>query len=66
MSDTNTNPWQKVVHAHDCTECEMCGEPVCPTCTEHYADCECPGPTQDDEFEYRDATDGTLEARRLP
>ena len=33
-----------VVFAHDCEPCEMCGEPVCAKCNDHYADCECPGP----------------------
>lgn len=56
--------WKKVVHACDCEPCAMCEEPVCPVCTEHYADCECPGPTQDDEYEYRDGPNG-MEAREL-
>lgn len=33
-----------VVFAADCTPCSDCGEPVCPTCADHYADCACPGP----------------------
>lgn len=57
--------WQKVVFAGDCLECENCGEPFCDQCGQHYADCACPGPTQDDEFEYREV-DGVMEARRLP
>jgi hypothetical protein len=31
----------------------MCGDPICPVCEEHYAECECPGPTQCDEYEYK-------------
>jgi hypothetical protein len=46
--------WRRVICAADCDECPECGEPVCPRCTEHYANCECPGPTQDDEYEYRE------------
>lgn len=57
--------WKKVVFASDCRACEACGEPVCPTCHDHYADCECPGPTQDDMYEYREDKD-ILMARELP
>jgi len=56
--------WVKVVFAGDCKPCEMCDEPVCYLCGIHYADCECPGPHQDDEFEYKEIDDG-LYARRL-
>ena len=28
----------------DCPPCETCGEPWCPDCEEHYAECKCPGP----------------------
>jgi hypothetical protein len=51
--------------ADDCDECPECGEPVCPQCEYHYANCDCPGPTQDDEFEY-EIRDGELMARSLP
>ena len=44
--------WIPVRYAHECEVCEMCEEPWCPTCNEHYAECDCPGPHQDDEFEY--------------
>lgn len=75
--------WQRVIFAHDCDECDLCGEPLCPSCVRmhpaatghngrgahvaveriHYADCSCPGPHQEDEFEYREI-DGVLCARR--
>lgn len=58
--------WRPVVEAADCAACDDCGEPVCPACDVHYADCACPGPHQCDEFEYRTAADGHLEARELP
>ena len=45
--------WQRVVFASDCLPCPDCGEPVCEKCQAHYADCECPGPHQDDEYEYK-------------
>lgn len=51
--------WKKVVHADECDTCDMCGEPVCKECKVHYADCECPGPTQD--YEYKEI-DGVLMA----
>ena len=38
-----------VVFAADCTPCSDCGEPVCPTCADHYADCACPGPHSEPE-----------------
>ena len=38
-----------VVFASDCAPCSDCGEPVCPTCADHYADCACPGPDSEPE-----------------
>jgi len=40
--------WEKVMCAADMVECDCCGEPFCPECNTHYADCECIGPTEDD------------------
>jgi hypothetical protein len=51
MIDIKEGGWKKVVCAADCKPCDMCGEPWCEECGEHYADCGCPGPTQD-EMEY--------------
>jgi hypothetical protein len=39
--------WHRVMSAADMLECEDCGEPYCPECGTHYADCECVGPTED-------------------
>lgn len=39
--------WSKVMAAADMVECECCGEPFCPECNDHYADCECIGPMKD-------------------
>lgn len=64
MSNANS-PWLRVIDAADCDPCDGCGELVCPVCEVHYADCACPGPHQCDEFEYRDAGNGRLEARAL-
>lgn len=50
--------WQKVVFAADCDE-----DGNCPQCEVDYTDCECPGPTQDDLYEYKEVK-GQLLARR--
>lgn len=50
--------WHKVMGAADMLECEDCGEPFCPECNAHYADCNCIGPTED-EVEFKDV-DGVL------
>lgn len=55
--------WQKVIFAHDCEPCDACGEPVCPQCDGlHYWECPCPGPHEDDIYEYKEV-DGVLYAR---
>ena len=56
--------WRPVIYAHDCELCDMCEEPYCSTCEAHYADCECPGPHQEDEYEYK-TINGMEYARRL-
>ncbi len=53
--------WTPVVTATDCTPCPGCGDAVCPRCGDHFAECPCPGPHQDDQFYYRQR-DGRLEA----
>ena len=57
--------WIKVVFASDCKLCEMCEEPVCPVCDVHYSDCDCPGPTQDDMYEYKQLDNGDLLAKLI-
>lgn len=58
--------WVKVVFAMDCApEGRDDGVLICPACAIDYAECPCPGPHQDDEFEYEER-DGVLFARRLP
>lgn len=52
--------WKRVVFSAECDEFGNC--PVCKDID--FADCDCPGPTQDDEFEYEER-DGILMARRL-
>jgi len=52
--------WIKVVHYFECDEFDNC-----PVCRIDYADCGCPGPTQDDLYEYKEI-EGELYARRLP
>ncbi len=53
----------RVIFAYECEDCEFCGEPVCPACQVHYADCECPGPMQEDLYDYEEV-DGVLTATR--
>ena len=55
---------RRVVFAGDCRPCSCCDEPVCPACDEHYADCDCLGPTQDDLYDYTEI-DGVLYARLI-
>lgn len=54
--------WRRVVEAGDCVTCHCCGEAYCSMCDDHYVDCECPGPHQDDLYEYREYF-GALYAR---
>jgi len=54
--------WQRVVIAAECAECKCCGEPFCNVCDQHYAECACPGPMQDDEYEYLER-DGVMYAK---
>jgi hypothetical protein len=42
-------------------DCDTDGN--CPACGTDYAECACPGPTQDDLYEYREV-DGVMFARR--
>lgn len=58
--------WKKVSFSADCLggdddepgdECSVCGLDYC-------EECECPGPTQEDEFEYEEF-DGILYARPI-
>jgi hypothetical protein len=52
--------WQAVIFSGDCDE-----EGNCPLCLIDYADCPCPGPTMDEEYEYREnPKTQVLEARR--
>ncbi|MEJ7804397.1 MAG: hypothetical protein WKG03_00530 [Telluria sp.] len=44
-------------------ECDEDGN--CPCCHADFGECECPDPTQDDEFEH-DEQEGVFMARRLP
>ena len=59
--------WKKVVFADECIyedwddDREM---PICPECEIEYAECKCPGPTQDDIYEYTEI-DGKLYARLI-
>lgn len=52
-----SEPWRPVIFF---SECDANGN--CPLCKIDYAECPCPGPTQEDEFEYASIR-GVLMAR---
>lgn len=52
------NGWLPVKYASDCLLCDVCGEPFCQDHFDHYADCDCIGPTMD-EADYK-MIDGIL------
>jgi hypothetical protein len=56
--------WTPVVFASDCTPCDCCNDLICHQYGEHYADCDCAGPMQDDSYEYKEV-DGVLLAKPL-
>ena len=43
---------RRVLFAHECAPCPGCEEPICPRCAIHYGECNCPGPSQDDLYDY--------------
>ena len=50
--------WKPVVFASDVDE-----NGNCPECHDAYEECGCPGPTMDDEYEYKEI-DGKLFAKK--
>ena len=51
--------WLKVVFASDCDE-----DWNCPVCGIDYADCDCPGPNMEDEYDYKEDKAVVLWARK--
>lgn len=47
----NSDKVLPVLSAAECPPCECCGEPWCPECDTHYADCAHPGPHSEHESE---------------
>ena len=45
--------WQRVVYLHETWQMAPDDEALCPACGKEFADCPCPGPMQDEEFEYK-------------
>ena len=41
-----------VVFASDLPKCECCDEPWCPTCSAHYHECNCLGPSEAEDLGY--------------
>ena len=62
--DSPFENWIPVVFAADLPLCECCDEPWCEKHDCHYGDdeCSCPGPHQDDLYDYKE-DNGTLFAR---
>lgn len=61
----NSLPWKEVVFADECIYQDWDDDrecPECPKCHMDYSECPCPGPTQDDEYEYKEFN-GKLYAR---
>mgnify|MGYP001278355646 CR=1 FL=1 len=50
--------WVRVIFSGDVDQ----ETDLCPQCGDCYSDCPCPGPTQEDEFEYKTVS-GILYAR---
>lgn len=63
LIDAIDGTWRKVVYAADCE-----GDPddvlICPHCGIDYAECPCPGPHQDDEYDYEQRVDGLYARKR--
>lgn len=55
MGNRVDDGWVRVVFASEVDE-----DDNCPVCGIDYGDCPCPGPTQDDEYDYHESHDGTL------
>lgn len=58
-----SNNWVKVVFAGDCEEDE-CGELICAGCGGDYSECACPGPTMEEEYDYRFDENDVMWARK--
>lgn len=55
--------WSPVVCAYELDDCEMCEEPFCKLHDEHYHDCSCIGPSEEDDVVHHSTED---KAFRLP
>ena len=53
--------WKRVVFSADCDE-----DGNCPVCGIDYAECACPCPTMEDEYDYREDRDGVMWATLKP
>lgn len=51
---------EKVKFADECSICPACGEPWCEEHNEHYADCDCIGPDNIEDFGVPVEIDGVL------
>lgn len=56
----------KVVFAHDCIYDEWDKDrecPICPVCKTDYSECNCPGPMQQDIYDYKEIN-GVMYAKK--
>ena len=54
--------WTKVLWAEECEPCPLCEDPLCEECEMHYGECPCPGPGNDELYEYKEIK-GILHAK---
>lgn len=45
--------WQRVIYLSDLWTRTEWDDALCPACGDEYSECPCPGPMQDEEFEYK-------------
>jgi hypothetical protein len=55
--------FSKVVFADQCHPCDFCEDLICSVCGDHYSECDCIGPTEDN-VEYTEIN-GELYGKRL-
>lgn len=61
--------WERVMCAADMLECDCCGESYCPEHEDHYADCPCIGPHEEDPGEgvtFKQVDGALFATRKIP
>lgn len=52
--------WRRVIFSYECDN-----EGNCPRCRIDYGDCGCPGPSQEEEYDYREDAYGLLALKKV-